>query len=149
MFGTEMATLWRSIIGFWFQWSNSYRNPRKCEDWSDTIDFYDLLLAIVVSLFLFLFSFLDENFFSSVQPWIWITELKLTLPFGICFFMGLLCRGVLLIAFILQGKVCNHKLCGTFCHFNMSLCLSQLERKDSMGIVLLSVIVSQIPWGAA
>ncbi|KAL4639477.1 hypothetical protein ACB092_03G221300 [Castanea dentata] len=63
--------------------------------------------------------------------------------------MGLLCRGVLLIAFILQGKVCNHKLCGTFCHFNMSLCLSQLERKDSMGIVLLSVIVSQIPWGAA
>ena len=103
----------------------------------------------MVSLFLFLFSFLDENFFSSVQPWVWITELKLTLPFGICFFMGLLCRGVLLIAFILQEKVCNHKLCGTFCHFNMSLCLSKLERKDSMGIVLLSVIVSQIQWGAA
>ena len=129
MFGTEMATLWRSIIGFWFEWSNSWPQPKKCEDWSDTIDFYDLLLAIVSSPFSFSFFFSRWKFLFFSSAWIWITELKLNTSFGICFFMELLCRGVLLIAFILQEKVCNHKLCGPFCHFNTEFVFVLIREK--------------------
>lgn len=95
MYGTKMAMLWR--FNHWILIPSDQtidQNPRKSnQDRSDSLHLLRFVLRLVwFSLFLFSsFPLWSENF-SISWVWIWITELKLMLHFGIYFFVRLLFR---------------------------------------------------------
>lgn len=108
MYGAYMAMLWRSIIGFWFHWSNSWPQPQKnlmidpihqtfricCWPQCQCGFSFSFLLFLLWWKFLF-FSF----------AWIWITDPKPILPSEYISLWDFYAGWIPFIAFILEESL--------------------------------------------